>query len=352
MTGARSEGDSCAVPLPEISVVLPVRDGERTLGAALRSVLSSRGVDLELVCIDDGSRDSTPAILEAFRSRDRRVRVFRTAPRGIIAALNAGLEASRAPHVARMDADDEVLPERFATQLAMLRSHPNVVLVGCQVESFRDGGLAEGYRIYTEWVNRLVTHQDIAREAFVECPIPHPTWLLHREAAVAIGGYRECAWPEDLDLLYRLLEKGHRLGKVPRVLHRWRDHPSRLSRQDPRYGREAFLRVKSHYIGRVHPMRAAVVWGAGRTGRLLARLLGGEGIPIRSFVDIRPDRAGRTWHRIPILAPEAVPARAPVWRREGVRVLGAVASRGAREEIRAALTAAELKEGSDFLMLA
>jgi hypothetical protein len=251
-----------------------------------------------------------------------------------------------------MDADDEVLPERFATQLALLRADPDLALVGCQVESFRDGGLAEGYRIYSEWVNRLVTHQAIAREAFVECPIPHPTWLFRRDTVVAVGGYRDCAWPEDLDLLYRLLEKGHRLGKVPRILHRWRDHPARLSRQDPRYSREAFLRVKTHYIGRVHPMRAAVIWGAGRTGRLVARLLGGEGISVRSFVDIRPERAGRTWRGIPILAPEAVPGRAPLWRLEGVRVLGAVASRGARDQIRAALLTAGLEEGSDFLMLA
>jgi glycosyltransferase involved in cell wall biosynthesis len=318
----------------------------------MRSVLASRGIELEMVCVDDGSRDSTSEILESWRRRDPRVRVFRTEPRGIIAALNVGLAAARSAHVARMDADDEVLPERFAAQLALLRAEPELALVGCFVDSFRDGGLAEGYRLYTEWVNGLVTHDEIARQAFVECPIPHPTWLFRREAVAAVGGYRERGWPEDLDLLYRLLEKGHRLGKVPRVLHRWRDHPHRLSRQDPRYGREAFLRAKAHYIGRVHPMRAAVVWGAGRTGRLLARLLKGEGIAVRSFVDIRPERAGSAWRGIPILAPEAVPDRAPVWREEGLRLLGAVASRGARGEIRAALSAAGLEEGSDFLMLA
>jgi hypothetical protein len=251
-----------------------------------------------------------------------------------------------------MDADDEIFPDRLAAELALLEERPELVLVGTQVESFRTGGLADGYRLYTEWVNRLVTPREIAREAFVECPIPHPTWLFRRDAVAAVGGYRECAWPEDLDLLYRLLEKGHRLGKVARVLHRWRDHPGRLSRLDSRYGREAFLRVKAHYIGRVHPMRSAVVWGAGRTGRQLVRLLRQEGVTVRSFVDIRPERTGKTWHGIPILAPEAVAGRARSWRREGVRVLGAVASRGAREEIRAALSAAELEEGSDFLMLA
>jgi glycosyltransferase involved in cell wall biosynthesis len=337
------------VAVPEVSVVLPVRNGGPTLEAAVGSVLASRNVDLELVCIDDGSNDSTPAILEAWKRKDRRVRALRTAPRGIVPALNAGLEAARASLVARMDADDEIFPDRLAAQIALLQARPELALVGTQVESFRTGGLADGYRLYTEWVNRLVTPRQISREAFVECPIPHPTWLFRRDAVGAVGGYRECAWPEDLDLLYRLLEKGHRLGKVARVLHRWRDHADRLSRLDRRYGREAFLRVKAHYIGRVHPMRSAVVWGAGRTGRQMARLLNREGVTVRSFVDIRPERAGTTWRGIPILAPEAVAVRADAWRDEGVRVLGAVASRGAREEIRAALG---LEEGSDFLMLA
>ncbi len=337
---------------PEVSVVLPVRNGGPTLDGAVDSVLASRNVELELVCVDDGSNDATPASLEVWSRRDSRVRVLRTPPRGIVHALNTGLQAARASFVARMDADDEIFPDRLSAQLALLEEHPELVLVGTQVESFRAGGLADGYRLYTEWVNRLVTPREIAREAFVECPIPHPTWLFRRDAVGAVGDYRECPWPEDLDLLYRLLEKGHRLGKVARVLHRWRDHPRRLSRRDPRYGREAFLRVKAHYIGRVHPMRAAVVWGAGRTGRLLTRLLTREGVTVRSFIDIRPERAGRTWRGIPILAPDAVAGRAGAWRDEGVRVLGGVASRGARDEIRAALSTAGLEEGSDFLMLA
>jgi glycosyltransferase involved in cell wall biosynthesis len=340
------------VPTPQVSVLLPSRNGAETVDAAIRSVLESRDVRLELICVDDGSTDETASILRDWSERDGRVRVIRTAERGIVSALNRGLEGSRAPRVARMDADDEMVDTRLQRQLALLEERPDLVLVGCRVESFREGGLAEGYRIYTDWVNGLCTPEEISREAFVECPIPHPTWMFDRDALLAVGGYRECEWPEDLDLLYRLLEKGHALGKVPEVLHRWRDHPERLSRRDPRYRREAFLRAKAHYVGRIHPMRAAIVWGAGRTGRLLARLLGAEGVPVRAFLDIRPERAGTTWRGISIFSPDEVSRRAPEWRREGIRILSGVASRGARHEIRNALKAANLEEGSDFLMLA
>lgn len=336
----------------EVSVVMPVRDAAGTLDAAARSVLASRAVALELVCVDDGSADATGASLRAWAARDARVRVVRTPPRGIAAALGTGLAAARAPLVARMDADDEMHPDRLRLQADRLRAEPDLTLVGCLVESFREGGLAGGYRIYTDWVNGLVSREAIAREAFVECPVPHPTWMFRRDRVRALGGYRERSWPEDLDLLYRVLAAGDAVAKEPRVLHRWRDHPGRLSRRDPRYGREAFARAKAHFLGRVHPLAGAVVWGAGRTGRRLARLLEAEGVPVRAFLDINRARVGTTWRDRPILGPEAVEREAPRWRREGLRILGAVASRGARGEIRRALVDQGLLEGPDFLMVA
>ena len=336
----------------EVSVVLPVRDGERTLGAALDSVLASRRVEFEVVCVDDGSRDRTPALLADAARADPRVRVLGCEPRGIVAALNAGIAAARAPLVARMDADDLVHPERFALQARLLAQRPELALVGCAVEPFREGGLAGGWRVYAEWVNALVTPEEIEREAFVECPVPHPTWMFRRDAVAALGGYRDVAWPEDLDFFYRLLESGARAGKVPEVLHRWRDHDERLSRRDPRYAREAFAAAKAHFLPRIHGVRTAVVWGAGKTGRRFARLLAAQGVLVRAFLDIRPARAGATWRGIPIHAAADLGSLAKGWRAERVPVLGAVASRGARAEIRAALAQEGLAEGRDFWMVA
>ncbi len=329
-----------------------MRDGARTLDRAIHSVVASRDVELELVCVNDGSADTTPHILEGWARRDRRIRVLHTPPRGLVCALNAGLARARHARVARMDADDEMHPERLVAQAVFLDQNPELALVGCRVESFREGGLAAGYRIYTAWANSLLGADEIARAAFVECPVPHPTWMFRREVIQALGGYQDRPWPEDLDLLYRLLAAGHALGKVPRVLHRWRDHPQRLSRIDPRYGREAFSRVKAHYLRRIHPMSAAVVWGAGRTGRRLVRLLEGEGLPTRVLLDIHPSRIGTTWRGLPILSPDLLSERVRAWRQEGLRILGAVASRGARGEIRQALVALGLEEGEDFLMMA
>ncbi len=350
--GRRRANLRVPLPHPAISVVLPVRNPAAWLEGAIRSVLASRGAALELICVNDGSSDETPAHLEYWARRDPRVRVLHRPRRGIVAALNAGLAAARAPLIARMDADDEMHPERLLAQAKRLAHDPRLALVGCQVDSFREGGLAEGYRLYSAWVNALIEPGEIAREAFVECPVPHPTWMFRREVIHALGGYREHGWPEDLDLLYRALAAGWRMGKVARVLHRWRDHPGRLSRSDPRYSREAFARVKARFLARVHPMTAAVVWGAGRTGKRLVRLLEQERVPTRVLIDIRPARVGTCWRGIPILPPGRIRERKRAWRQEGLRILGAVASRGARSEIRQELVAQGLREGEDFLMVA
>jgi glycosyltransferase involved in cell wall biosynthesis len=341
-----------AAPPPEISVLLPVRDGAATLSAALDSTLSSVGPALELLCVDDGSRDDTPRLLAEAARRDPRVRVLRRPARGIVPALCDALAEARGRFVARMDADDEMHPERLAAQRALLEARPDVALAGCLVESFRDGGLREGFRLYDAWSNACVSPEEIAREAFVDCPIAHPTWLLERTTLESLGGWRDPGWAEDLDLFYRLLAKGLRAAKVPRVLHRWRDHDGRLTRTDPRYGREALARAKAHWLPRVRPMRAVAFLGSGRTARRYARLLAGEGIPTEAFLAPQESATVRHWHGIEVLGPRALAERAEDWRRSGVLLLGAAAVRGARSRIREILCGLGLVEGRDFTMLA
>jgi glycosyl transferase family 2 len=341
-----------AAASPEVSVLLPVRDAAATLSTALESTLSSVGTALELLCVDDGSRDATPQLLAEAARRDARVRVLTRPPRGIVPALQDALAAARGRFVARMDADDEMHPERLSAQRALLLSRPELALAGCLVESFRDGGLREGYRRFTDWANGCVSPDEIAREAFVDCPLPHPTWMLERVTLESVGGWRDPGWAEDLDLFYRLLAKGLRAGKVPRVLHRWRDHDGRLSRTDPRYDRDGLARAKAHWLPKVRPMTAAVFLGTGRTAHRHARLLAAEGVETRGFVAAEEPGPACTWQGIPVLGPALLAEKAQEWSRAGVLFLGAAAIRGARDRIRSILWGLGLVEGRDFIMLA
>jgi hypothetical protein len=280
------------------------------------------------------------------------VRVLHRPARGIAPALCEGLAAARGRLIARMDADDETHPERLAAQAELLAARPELGLAGCQVESFREGGLRDGFRLYTQWLNGLVEPDDVLREAFVDCPLPHPTWLVPRATLERVGGWRDPDWPEDLDLFYRLLAAGVRAAKVPRVLYRWRDHDARLTRRDPRYGRLALARAKAHWLPVLRPMSAAILVGAGRTARRYARLLGAEGVTTRAFVAPGAPTSACLSQKIPLLGPAELALYASAWRGEGALLLGAAALRGARERIRGILSGHGLTEGRDFLMLA
>lgn len=101
--------------MPRLSVLMPVYNSAATLPAAVKSTLRALPEDSELVILDDGSTDRTLALAQGFT--DQRVRVLSQSNAGVAAALNALLSASDSEFIARMDADDIVLPGRFGRQL-------------------------------------------------------------------------------------------------------------------------------------------------------------------------------------------------------------------------------------------
>jgi len=334
--------------MPAVSVLLPCYNAEGTLAEALESLAGQTFTDLEVVAVDDGSQDGTPRLLEAWAARDPRFRFIRLPHAGIIRALNAGLQACRAPYIARMDADDRAHPQRLALQVEHLEQHPETAVVGCLVEAFPKGEVRGGFQVYLEWLNSLVSDEQIRREFFVESPLAHPSVVFRREWVERAGGYQERGWPEDYDLWLRLYLAGARFAKVPRVLLQWRESPGRLTRSDSRYSLENFLRAKAHYLprGPLAGRETVFIWGAGMVGRRLSKHLLREGAPLVAFFDIDPRKIGRTRRGLPVLPPEALPEQ---WGRyERPALLAAVGARGARRLIRARLEGLGLREGQDW----
>ena len=117
--------------MPEVSVLLPVRDGARTLALAMLSVLEQSFGDFELLVLDDGSVDASSDI--ALRFGDPRVRLLRDGMKqGLAARLNQGIDAAAGRYIARMDADDLCFPERFARQVERLNADSSLDLVACR----------------------------------------------------------------------------------------------------------------------------------------------------------------------------------------------------------------------------
>ncbi len=338
--------------MPKVSVLMPCYNAAATLDEALDSLVSQSLQDYELVVVDDGSQDSSLAILKKWSRKEPRLRVFKQPHRGIVSALSLGLHACQGDFVARMDADDRALPERLAQQAAYLEANPGITVVGCLVRAHPTSIMGPGMLAYLEWMNSLVEDEEIRKSIFIESPLPHPSVMFRRRAILDAGGYRECAWAEDYDLWLRLYLRGDRFGKVPETLLEWREHPGRLTHTDPRYALEKFMQAKATYLsaGPLHERDALFIWGAGMMGRRISRYLNQGKPPLVAFIDIDPRKIGRQRRGVHVLAAEELPG---LWRRYAQpALLAAVGVRGARDLIRSRLAEMGLGEGVDWWSVA
>jgi hypothetical protein len=246
-----------------------------------------------------------------------------------------------------MDADDLMHCRRLEAQIAALDAQPELAAVGCHVRLFPRTTLQDGMREYEKWLAGIDDPESIRREAFVECPIAHPTLMIRTEILVEFG-YRERGWPEDYDLILRMLEAGLDLAVVPRRLLAWRDAPQRLSRNADAYRLERFTACKAAFLagGLLANSSEYVLWGYGDTGRQLRRALLAHGRQPSHIVELHPGRLGQRIHGSPVVSPTALRTlpRRPI--------VASVAGAGPREQIRATLTEMSFRETIDFVCAA
>lgn len=210
---------------PAISVVMPVRNGETFLREAIDSVLAEPLSDLELVVVDDGSTDGTPAILRGYAVQDPRVRVHREQGDNLATALNRGFRLCRAPLCARLDSDDLCLPGRLQAQVDFMNAHPEVVLLGGQALLVNEAGEEFATARYP------LEDRDLRAALKTGNPFVHSAVAMSRQAFKAVGGYREnLDHAEDLDLWLRLAERGE-LASLPQPIVKYRIHGHQLSLQ-------------------------------------------------------------------------------------------------------------------------
>jgi glycosyltransferase involved in cell wall biosynthesis len=328
---------------PRVSVLLPIRNAHPTLDAALESLREQTRVDFEIVAVDDGSDDGTEGRLDEWARVEPRLRVIHQSPLGLVAALNRGLAAARGDLIARMDADDTCHPERLARQADFLTGHADAGVVACRVAF---GGTAAGYARHVDWVNGLLTHDEMALARFRESPLAHPSVMFRRDLTAAHGGYRAGDFPEDYELWLRWFDAGVRFAKLPETLLTWNDPPGRLSRADPRFRVEKFYAIKAGYLARwlaAHNPRHphVVVVGGGRITRRRVDLLKREGIVVDAWADLDPRKIGQVYDGAPVIHHDAIPRDAFV-----VPYVGSV---GAAEHIRALLESQGRMAGRDFI---
>ena len=334
--------------MPDISVLLPCYNAAATLEETLISLQAQSFSDFEVICIDDGSTDQTPAILKRWSKKDSRFIVVKKEHCGVVQAANTGLSLCQAPIIIRMDADDRCHPERIQLQREYLLEHPEIAVVASLVKGFPEDQIGEGFNLYYQWLNSLVTHEDITREIFIESPIANPSAAFRKSWIQKLGGYQDHGWPEDYDLWLRFYLAGAKFAKIQQVLLEWREHPDRLTHLDARYSVENFLRAKAHYLakGPAQGRDAVFVWGAGMTGRRLSKHLVREGLPLVAFVEVDAKKIGNTRRGKPIIASDDL---IQFWNKyQNPILLTAVRARKAAPLIRSSLESLNLIEGKDW----
>jgi glycosyltransferase involved in cell wall biosynthesis len=174
--------------------------------------------------VNDGSNDNTLAILERYASKDCRIRLISRPNTGYALALNEMLYLARGEYIARMDADDVALPQRFQWQVDFLQHHLEVVCVGGAHDIIDRAG-----RLITCW-QLLLSDAEIQQAALAgHGSICHPCAMIRRTALLAVGGYNPDLTPaEDLDLWLRLGEIG-KLANLSQPILQYRLHPQSVS---------------------------------------------------------------------------------------------------------------------------
>jgi glycosyltransferase involved in cell wall biosynthesis len=215
-----------ALDAPAISVCMPVYNAKEHLAEAVDSILNQTRGDFEFLIIDDGSTDGSAEVLKRYASSDPRIRLFSQPNKGLVTTLNKLIDQARGEFLARMDADDIALPERFERQVDYLRAHPDYVLVGSRVLLIDPEGDP-----LCDWCT--LEDQNAIDSGFLQCErgtlISHPAVMMRRDAVLAIGKYRPFEVIEDVDLFLRLSEYG-RITNLPDVLLKYRMHNGNISK--------------------------------------------------------------------------------------------------------------------------
>jgi len=329
--------------IPEVSVILPFFNAEKTLASAIRSIVNQSFTNFELLLIDNNSSDSGLLIAQNFVKKDSRIRLLSEKRQSVAIAMNLGLHNASGKFLARMDADDIAYPERLEKQLHFLKENPEIDFVGSEIKYVPHNHDTAGFKRFVDWVNSFHTPKEIALHRFIEIPIVNPTVMFRRKVFQELEGCLDGNFPEDYEMQLRYLEADIKMAKLPEPLLEWHDYSCRLTRTDKRYSTEAFFKIKARYFKnwseKNNPLHPNIwVWGAGRKTRQRAKLLEKEGLIIKDYIDIVKSKYNSIYYKnIP--------------KPDKIFIVSMVTNSGSGQKIREFLLSKNYTEGVNFILM-
>lgn len=309
----------------------------------LESIKKQSHQNWECIIVDDFSSDNSLEIVEHYAQLDHRFKWYSNDEKGIISALRMAYANSKGQYIHRMDADDLMVKSKLEKLLHLLKSKGDGYVCTSKVQYFSKEGVSNGYLKYQNWLNQLIDHQSHWKEIYKECVIASPAWLISRSDLEACEAFAPNRYPEDYDLVFRFYENGLKICSTSEVLHLWRDHPNRTSRNDEKYASVSFFELKLYYFLKLErdESRPLVIWGAGTKGKQMAKLLQKSKQPFH-WVSNNANKTGKDIYSETLKYYEHIATF------NHPQIIVTVAQRHAKEEIIAFLNTLKLKEGSDY----
>ncbi len=296
-----------------VSVILPVYNGEKYLTEALDSILNQTYQRMEIIVINDGSKDGTMSILQEYIRRDSRIVLISRENRGLVASLNESIQIAHGEYIARMDADDISHPDRIEKQVAYLNLHKDIFLLGSNYNLIYEEGLSEERRKRHDGTHRRSQAPIDASNCFLSInetmKFIHPTIMMRKELFDIVGRYRDFKI-EDLELYFRVGASGLGIAKIEEPLLEYRAREESKSWADTRAEQSAeIMDMKLEYLMRElddHLRTASyLIWGADISGDLAYGLIQKKMPDSHCIAYIDPYKEGEL-NRIPIMPPEKI----------------------------------------------
>ncbi len=313
------------------------------LRECLDSIMEQTELYWELIAIDDFSEDNSGEVLKEYAQKDSRITVVKKKAKGIIPALQLAYSKSSGDLITRMDADDIMVPTKLHELKQVLLQNGTGHLVTGNVKYISESQLGGGYLRYEKWLNELTNAGRNFEEIYRECVIPSPCWMLWREDLDRCEGFEPDAYPEDYDLCFRFYKYQLRVVGVSNVLHYWRDHDMRSSRNDPNYANQQYFSLKMPWFLKLDRQndRPLLLWGAGKKGKLLAKLLVENKQPFR-WICNSPSKWGHQVHTVTFEPIEVIE------KMKKPQIIIAVGNPEDQEEIKKILHSQNKKSGEDY----
>lgn len=332
---------------PLVSIIVPIRNEEQFLPECFDSIKIQTFEDFECIFINDGSTDNTVKLIKNYISNDKRFKLIEKEYSGLIPSINLGIAKSLGMIICRMDGDDIMPEKRIEMQVKkLINCGPGSLITG-KIKYFPAKQVSIGYKEYESWLNSLDKHEQFLKNAFIECPVASPSWIMFKNDILKLGCFDDDIYPEDFNFILKALNNNIKFYSLNEIVLFWRDYQSRTSKVSYNYSRKNFWNVRARhlpsYIRNNSNYKECVIFGVGSNGKQLCNALHVNNCFPKYFIDIHAGRIGRNVCRTPVISYKDINVYKDYY------ILIALRDRNAKKEIKDYLSRINKKVVKDYI---